>query len=533
MFSQNICTKLVLVYQKIKRGVYMVITMGLIVEFIKKSALSSSPLPINTHNLQVTPLKRAEVLTKHSQLSCECLYVVNCINRELSEKCQYVFLGQPGKEYDKYSYITVPSDTDIFELLNQINQIFDKLNNLEKTMLHYAFIDADVDKIINLGEKIFNNPITVYDFSLRVIATTSDINSHLVDIYDFPIISEQTYMSPKFADQLKESPLLNKVKEARHAFFFDRDDITQIICGIGNVENRIGFLFISLTQNNLSHNYFKLVEFMAFCIEQALKSSISDQNDKNSYIDRIIENTLTKGPAHSSYISYQLNRLGWLNNDDFMILAILPQNNKLLEPDLINHYRFILCKIFPNSLVAKVFNYITVILHNSDITDMSNSKMIYFKSFIEKNNLKCGCSLQFDNFSNFQSYLYQALWCVNVYVLKSPQSGSLIFYKNYLFEHIITEFINGHKASNFVLPSIKKIYSYDLKNNSGLMETLFIYLTSDRSYETCMRTLFISKSTMKRRIEKIKSIAGAECFNPDQRLNVLSSIHILKLVKKV
>ena len=69
---------------------------------------------------------------------------------------------------------------------------------------------------------------------------------------------------------------------------------------------------------------------------------------------------------------------------------------------------------------------------------------------------------------------------------------------------------------------------YDEKHNTKLGETLETYLTLERNVVQTARALFIHRSTLFYRLDRIHQITGLDLDNPRIRLYLLMSYQMLK-----
>ena len=73
-------------------------------------------------------------------------------------------------------------------------------------------------------------------------------------------------------------------------------------------------------------------------------------------------------------------------------------------------------------------------------------------------------------------------------------------------------------------PAIYKLVEYDRLNDGKLYETLKVWLEAERNYTKTAQTLYIHRSTLLYRIDRIKEITELDFDDPEVRFHLMISL---------
>ena len=169
-------------------------------------------------------------------------------------------------------------------------------------------------------------------------------------------------------------------------------------------------------------------------------------------------------------------------------------------------------------------NELLAILCNFDVSaaEAVQKKWEYLLSFCERYSLNCGCSMPFTDIASREIYIKQAR-AVNR-LGASLDCGERLFRTDLMLPELIAE-TAAHKYpyGNLILSELLVLHKYDTENCSEYLHTLEVYLTNGRSMTDSAAALFIDRSTLKYRLNKIQDMTKIDFYDDDKCCALLMS----------
>lgn len=85
---------------------------------------------------------------------------------------------------------------------------------------------------------------------------------------------------------------------------------------------------------------------------------------------------------------------------------------------------------------------------------------------------------------------------------------------------------------NFINEDIYQIFIYDQANRSEFIDTIYLYLLTNKSLNETAKRLYIHKNTITYRLEKIKELFSLDFFDYNKNINYIFSIHIIYFLQR-
>lgn len=85
---------------------------------------------------------------------------------------------------------------------------------------------------------------------------------------------------------------------------------------------------------------------------------------------------------------------------------------------------------------------------------------------------------------------------------------------------------------NFINEDIYQIFLYDQANKSEFIDTIYLYLLTNKSLNETAKRLYIHKNTITYRLEKIKELFTLDFLDYNKNINYIFSIHILYFLQR-
>lgn len=166
-------------------------------------------------------------------------------------------------------------------------------------------------------------------------------------------------------------------------------------------------------------------------------------------------------------------------------------------------------------------NEFLAILCNFDVSapEAVQKKWEHLNAFCEKYSLRCGCSMVFSDIAERETYIKQAraVNCLGAALGR----GQRLFRTELLLPELMAETAaRNDPQGSLILSELLALHKYDAENSSEYLRTLEVYLTNGRSMTDTASVLFIDRSTLKYRLNKIQDMTCID-FSDDARCSAL------------
>ncbi len=269
-----------------------------------------------------------------------------------------------------------------------------------------------------------------------------------------------------------------------------------------------------------------LLEVLGFYVRYALYNREGRGSRKDESLRKILLSILTDRTLDYMEASRQLQQLDWREEHEYLCLVyqLTYLDQTTLPTASICNYmeeQYSCCSCFP--------------FRNDIVTffDLSISKLTYeeiltrLKPFIRDSYLKAGFSRIVTGHMNLRRQFVQASIAIDVGGRKNPYLWIHYFDQNampYILEQMTRKLPAGMLAHEGLL----RLWALDAAKGTAYVETLRTYLDSAMNAVQTARALFIHRSTLLYRLDKIKEVLESDLDDADERLYLALSIRLLE-----
>ncbi len=181
---------------------------------------------------------------------------------------------------------------------------------------------------------------------------------------------------------------------------------------------------------------------------------------------------------------------------------------------------------------AFVYGQGIVVCVNLTIKNSSISEVLSGLAIILREGLfKMGVSTELHDFLYFRQGYLQACAALRL----GQKSGSMIWcyrFDDYMMDYVLARSTEQISPTLLCSPKLRILKQYDEKNHTELYRTLQIYLSLERNVLQTANTLFIHRSTLFYRLERIQKLAKTNLDDAAERLALQYSFALMELVKE-
>lgn len=497
-------------------------------------------------NLQILQNRLAEKMPDvkfHSNLNNDrlCLRGMQLYSPDIKSETDYVYLTdlsliqEPafcgegaflfvGTEEDFYR-ISLSKDFPWLMLSGKVSAV-SCFNALQQIFLYYTELERKINQVLNHGGRIkeivsiatehFKSALFFHDEYYHIIARMEYLESTPDIQYD---VRKGAYIQDaRIINQFRTSKSYMATMKTRggHLWESDYDDSRAVYSNIWVNDTYKGRLVLTEDSAPLTPSAVFEIGYFAQAVSILVKYRDSLPAGNVQLMEQMILNAVTGKEPEKTAIKPELYTMGWKTSDTYICGAV-----SLIGSGL---SRLSICSIcaeieeqVAGSYTCYHQGYIYMVVNLTQGKLSAKDLRTHMVYLIRDGLMHMGVSNVFYDFFDFPVYIKQAILTLEY----SEKKSSTLWYnefRTYALEYWITEGINGLIKKAVIPSELWILKDYDEKNNSRLLETLKVYLESERNSTLTSQILQIHRSTLPYRLNHIHQLIGVNLDDSETRL---------------
>ena len=475
-------------------------------------------------------LESVRFFRKGEKLDSRYVYLLSAPDLSLDLRaCEGIhFIAMGEADLDNFSFtssvISILSQSDPHAVYNTLQQIFEKFAAWDSA-LHWALQAEDpLDRMLTVSQEIFENPMFIHDPDFYVLSCPRWLEGMLRwekesrtgrEMVPLELINEfrvdEEYLSTLKARKVSMFSASIRGYRILFANLWSQDRYSGRIC-VDEIERplrRSDYL-------HLAH----LAEMIMLCMERQRLLWLSVGSD----IDRFFVDTLDGREPSDQLPRDYLRYLNWDREDRYLVLKIASDREDYRTMTPAGLFGYIEAQIAE----GRAFLYhqdITVIV-NLTASKTTVAEVLSSLAYILREGLfKMGVSTELDNFFYIRDGYTQA----SVALEYGRNSGSMLWYfhfEDYALRFLLDCARRQIRPAMLGSEKLRKLKQYDSENHTDFCHTLEVYLQLERNVVQTAKTLFIHRSTLFYRLDRIQKLTGVDYESEEERLYLLLSYHL-------
>lgn len=479
-------------------------------------------------------------------------YTTSIPNKQFSYRSVRLFTGQkelhPDILYalrpdemnfptDRYSYICVTptegsanhiccQDQSPEAVLDLLLELFYRCQNQESLIDQLCFSGGTLQDLCDLGAELFENPVFIHDDWFILLG----ISAHAADIMvpEYVMTSSKGFVPGNILEDFKyDSDYQETFIYPDAQLWYSPDSATNSLYVnlFDNTVYRGRFLVVQQNRDFRQSDYV-LAEVFAQRAVFILQRKLSDTTQPYQSMDDLVLNLLKGTLTDPSELSHLTTMLKWNRSDSFLCIRLKSQlENENPVMDHIVHSN--LFRLFPNSYILFA-NYEQNLILNLSKNDILPSQVPHILApFCRDYCVYAGYSSPMKGMSELhQAYLQAGIALDAAFQLRSERW--IIPFSECTLDYICSNLNSALSLEHLIAPELYTLLEYDQQNGTAYFETFRTWLLCERSIPKTSEKLFIHRTTLLYRLEKIESLFGIKTDDPWNRLYLMLSLWILE-----
>lgn len=423
------------------------------------------------------------------------------------------------------SGILVPEKTDLWELMTQIQQIFQYFLDIERRTASVLCGGGSIRDILKLAKDHFRSLIFYHDEYYHIYTDEKSLKKLPYVQYDE---RNGAYVQDAVViNQFRTSDSYRATMHTKGGDLWESDyDDSQAVYANVWVDGRYKGRLI-LTEDGKAYTKAQICEigYFAEAVEILVKMEESIPSQDPSGLEKLIREAIGGIQPDEMAVKSELYALNWKSEDTY-IFGVL----SLIGSDLSRLSIYSICADLEEKVSGsytcyyKGYIYIIVNLTRGGLSaEDLRMQMAYL---IRDGLMHMGVSNLFQDFYSFPVYMKQAA----VTLQYSEKKASTIWYsefKTYALEYWLSEGFGGLNKKAVMPPELEILKNYDRKNNAKLLETLKVYLESERNSTLTAQILKIHRSTLPYRLNHISRLTNLNLEDYNTRLYLMMGFYAM------
>ena len=433
---------------------------------------------------------------------------------------------EPGALSESTSYILLSEDTDLDSVYDHTTDIFLKYSSWNLALQRAYYSDNPLNDMLQVSLDIFRNPIFVHDSDFYILACPNNVagmpnwmtdsrNGRLMlpldIINDFKIDAEYLHTL-----QMHEADIFSANQRGYSILYMN----------LWNGNHYEGRICVDEMQSLIKPGDFLVIEYLAKVILTLFSKRNIFWASLGQDAEEICRQALNQNITDERELSRLLRFLGWGLHDKYLVIKLGTEHAEMGSHFTTGTFGYI------ESIIAEChalfYEKSIVVIVNQTAGNNTTPQIISDLAYLMREGLfKMGVSNEIHDFSQLHIGYHQA----SIALEYGSINESMIWcsqFKDYAMNYMLDKACEEMGSDYLCAGEIKKLIQYDEKHNTKLSETLETYLTLERNVVQTAKALFIHRSTLFYRLDRISQITELNLDDARTRLYLQISYQLLK-----
>ncbi|MBQ6586692.1 MAG: helix-turn-helix domain-containing protein, partial [Coriobacteriales bacterium] len=422
---------------------------------------------------------------------------------------------------DRCCVIELSKDADFFTTFNTLQHIYDRFDAWEDDINRIIERDGDISRMLTRSEDIFCNPLFAIDADFRMLGASR----MAVDLEEGLSFEERGGASLKLdaVDQFLEfHDLSMDEREPLVLSLLDQTTLNQNIFDGGEYR---GCLTVRYLQRTYRPSDKPLVSWLAQRVHRAMRELASSAPDGLGSLRQALQDLIEERPL-DSLARDVLQK----SSEGRRFICMRLKLSSRLDQLPIGYVRNTLESNFAKSIVFEHHgNSVVAII---DIGDLGDDHLATITSsivpFTTSMQMKAGLSDPFNDLLLSRQLFMQANMALDIGTLIDSES-SVYRYQDYVLDGMIMDSLGGMPLELLCPEGLRRLIEHDQTAPTSYVETLRTYLENNANVAKAASMLFVHRSTLIERLQRIRRELGLELDDPDVQLRLRMLLKAMQL----
>lgn len=425
-----------------------------------------------------------------------------------------------------FDLIELDASVEPFRLMNDLNDIFTHYREWDLA-LQRAAESGDVEALAQLGRQQFENPLFIHDAQYNYLVNQRWSGSGSVFIKN-QRLGINTVPSAKLHEMFASSAYRETLGTHGAQLFQDFPRVSNRILYVnlwGDDGEWLGRVCIDEIFSSILMSEFYLAEYFAQMILRILRGHRIALSNLFSAVKDELRAVLHREPVDEALLRQNLKQINMKPEDSYQILWITAGSTDrelFRQPNICYELEL----KFSNSCALLLQDGVLLLMNRTLSAPEEPQLRAGIADVFKGLACRVGVSGCFTGLQNMADYHQQAAYAAAA-VQEQPDCAVIGFYRDCALRYLVDRGSRALPPCCRIPEELTLLRQYDDENGTELFRTLKLYLHSDSNMARTAQQLFIHRSTMTYRMEKIVALTRLDLEDSSVKLLLLLGYYIL------
>ena len=422
---------------------------------------------------------------------------------------------------DRCSIITLPEDADFYAVFNVMQAEFDRFDAWEDDLEQIIEAGGGISQMLDRSEEIFGNPLYAIDSDFRILGASRLAHAISAEA-GFQSADGKSLRLGAF-DQFLE--LHDLSMDEREPLVLDLLDQTTLNFNLHEGDVYQGCLTVHYTRRRYQPSDKPLIQLLGGRLLRALRELSTSDSDSRRSLHQALQALVEERPLDAVERDIVM---GASQDRQFACLRLkVPSRFEQLP---IGYVRNMVESTFKHSVVFEyhrnsVVAFIDIGGHEHDYREYIATGI---EAFTNSMGMKAGISDAFGDLMLCRSLFLQANVALDMGSMFSS-ADSLFAFQDFALHEMVMNAIGDIPLDLRFPAGLRRLVAHDADAAASYVDTLRIYLECNCSASKAAALLYVHRSTLMERLQRIRRELDLDLDNPDEQLRLRLLLKALQM----
>lgn len=456
---------------------------------------------------------------------------VSEIQEEWDNENAILFIGEPADKsrFEDINYIYINENFSELDVFNCVQKIFREIYNWQQELLWALLDKRELTEICMIGYRYLQCEILIQTPGYINIAFTPGCYDK--ESIRFDERQQEYYCDENFIEWLNCDRGFRELANQKEmvSYYCKQLEFYSLVRNVYFDDIYTARIVILQNTGPFTEGCKELCRYLIDILWRSLKMYAIPEKYVNNYeIKQLMMSFLMGERPETRQAARILDTCGWKMEDNYLCLIMESLNGKTFENEMDYFCKSIEKQFGYGNCVVVLYNEQIVLIYN---LTLGGKKDFFTKlsPFVRDNLLHVGVSETVEGMQEICYAYREATIALTMGREQEPDGNWCFTYEKYVLPYMLQMCVSELPREYLYPAGMKKLLVYDSRRGTKYVETLYIFLREKCNGVRTAECLNISRSTLLKRMDRIREITKIDFNNMEERLHYMWSLYLMEL----